>query len=53
VKASLKKKLDLVVIAALSRITDFQLQSMDPELLDAVEDFREYISNYEYKKERE
>jgi hypothetical protein len=48
-KSALEKKLDLVIFAALSRITDFQMQSMDDEFMDAVEDFREYISNYNYK----
>ena len=46
--SKLDKKIDLVVTAALARITDFQMQSMDDDLMDAVEDLREYISNYKY-----
>ena len=51
-KAQLKKKIDLVVTSALSRITDFQLHSQDDDLSDAIEDLREYISNYEYDERR-
>lgn len=41
-----KEKKDLVISSVLSRITDFQLQSSDNELVNWIEGLREVITNY-------
>lgn len=44
---AIDKKIDLVVTALLSRLTDFQLQSnLDDELLNELEELREYLVQY-------
>ena len=49
-KKVVNKKMELVILAVLARMTDFELQTMDDELVEEIEEFREYICSYKQKE---
>lgn len=52
-KNDMTKKVDLVKISILQRITNFQLQTQDDDFFHILEDMREVIVDFEPNQQKE